>query len=94
MNEQITRGAPDRGPLGSTGDGDTGVPEFEQDVTNRPGNRAEDDVDVDLTYDDIESTVEDTLDDEGEVDEDLEVDGDEAEDEEDEVPGTGADDAE
>jgi hypothetical protein len=26
-------------PLGDTGDGDTGVPEFEQGISNRPGDK-------------------------------------------------------
>jgi hypothetical protein len=48
---------PAGGPLGDTGDGNTGVPDDEQGISNRPGDRAEDDVDVDVKYDDIESTA-------------------------------------
>jgi hypothetical protein len=33
---------PAGGPLGDTGDGNTGVPEFEQGISNRPGDRAGD----------------------------------------------------
>lgn len=62
------------GPLGDTGDGRTGVPDDEQGISNRPGDRAEDDVDVDVKYDDIESpgTASREFQDD-EVDADLEV---------------------
>jgi hypothetical protein len=32
-----------RGPLGDTGDGDTGVPANEQGISNRPGDKETDD---------------------------------------------------
>ena len=34
-------------PLGDTGDGDTGVPEGEQGISNRAGDKAEDSEDAD-----------------------------------------------
>jgi hypothetical protein len=59
MNDQTKPETPVGGPLGDTGDGQTGVPDDEQGISNRPGDRAEDDVDVDVKYDDIESAAPD-----------------------------------
>jgi len=38
-------------PLGDTGDGDTGVPENEQGISNRAGDQAEDDDDDEFEED-------------------------------------------
>jgi hypothetical protein len=43
MTDQTKPETPAGQPLGATGDGDTGVPEFEQGISNRPGDKAEDD---------------------------------------------------
>ena len=42
MTNRTQPETPAGGPLGDTGDGDTGVPEFEQGISNRPGDRAGD----------------------------------------------------
>jgi hypothetical protein len=42
MTNRTRPETPAGGPLGDTGDGDTGVPEFEQGISNRPGDRAAD----------------------------------------------------
>ena len=50
-------------PLGDTGDGDTGVPEFEQGMSNRPGDKAVsdtlDDADEDEDLDSLEDDEDD-----------------------------------
>ena len=45
-------------PLGDTGDGDTGVPEAEQGISNRAGDRAEDasDDEFDEDFDELDET--------------------------------------
>ena len=40
MTNRTEPETPTGGPMGDTGDGDTGVPEFEQGISNRPGDRA------------------------------------------------------
>lgn len=45
MDEQTKPQTPVGEPLGDTGDGDTGVPEFEQGISNRPGDKDPDRVD-------------------------------------------------
>jgi hypothetical protein len=41
MTNRTLPETPVGGPLGDTGDGDTGVPEFEQGISNRPGDRGD-----------------------------------------------------
>ena len=41
MTGQTTPETPAGRPSGDTGDGETGVPEFEQGISNRPGDKAE-----------------------------------------------------
>ena len=40
-------------PLGDTGDGDTGVPDGEQGISNRAGDKKDDDADTDEFEDDL-----------------------------------------
>jgi hypothetical protein len=42
MTNRTQPETPVGGPLGDTGDGNTGVPEFEQGISNRPGDRRQD----------------------------------------------------
>ncbi|AMY08158.1 hypothetical protein LuPra_01348 [Luteitalea pratensis] len=42
MTNRTQPATPAGGPLGDAGDGDTGVPEFEQGISNRRGDRAGD----------------------------------------------------
>jgi len=53
MSNGTTPETPVGGPLGDTGDGNTGVPEFEQGISNRPGDR-ETDEDQDEGDDEVE----------------------------------------
>ena len=61
MNNHTTPETPVGGPRGDTGDGNTGVPDDTQGLSNRPGNRAQGDGDDSGEFQDDE------------VDEDLEV---------------------
>jgi len=73
MTNRTQPETPAGGPLGDTGDGDTGVPEFEQGISNRPGDRAGDaggtveakngNDDVDLEDEDLDEELEATDDD-------------------------------
>jgi len=46
-------------PLGDTGDGDTGVPEGEQGISNRAGDEAEDDDEFDQDFDELDDAEDD-----------------------------------
>jgi hypothetical protein len=53
MNDQTKPETPVGRPLGDTGNGETGVPDDEQGISNRPGDRAEDDVDGETAEGDV-----------------------------------------
>ena len=67
MTNKTQPETPVGGPLGDTGDGDTGVPEFEQGISNRPGDRATDagsSVDAEDGEDEVDLGVEEDVNDE------------------------------
>ena len=76
MNEQTMTNLDDEKatPLGDTGDGETGVPNSEQGISNRAGDLAaagDDEVDDDDEDDDEDEVDEDDEADDDELDEDL-----------------------